>query len=50
VPDAAPVTVAGPARALALLLWGRTPADDPAPTVTGDRAALDAALAGPLTP
>ncbi|WP_431837815.1 maleylpyruvate isomerase N-terminal domain-containing protein [Cellulomonas sp. Y8] len=50
VPDAAPVTVAGPARALALLLWGRTPADDPALTVTGDRAALEAALADPLTP
>ncbi|WP_217614273.1 maleylpyruvate isomerase family mycothiol-dependent enzyme [Cellulomonas sp. GbtcB1] len=50
VPDAAPVTVAGPARALALLLWGRTPAVDPALTVTGDRAALDAALAAPLTP
>ncbi|MET0433309.1 MAG: maleylpyruvate isomerase family mycothiol-dependent enzyme [Cellulomonas sp.] len=50
VPDAAPVTVAGPARALALLLWGRTPADDPALTVTGDRAALHAALAAPLTP
>ncbi|WP_158375494.1 maleylpyruvate isomerase N-terminal domain-containing protein [Cellulosimicrobium cellulans] len=49
-PDGAPVTVAGPARALALLLWGRTPADDPALTVTGDRAALDAARAAPLTP
>lgn len=47
---AAPVTVAGPARALALLLWGRTTPDDPALTATGDRAALLAALARPLTP
>ncbi|WP_346775008.1 hypothetical protein [Cellulomonas sp. IC4_254] len=46
----APVTVAGPARALALLLWGRTTAADPALTVSGDRAALDAALGRPLTP
>ena len=47
---AAPVTVAGPARALALLLWRRTAPDDPALTVTGDRTVLTAALARPLTP
>ncbi|HEY0185881.1 MAG TPA: maleylpyruvate isomerase family mycothiol-dependent enzyme [Cellulomonas sp.] len=46
----APVEVAGPARSLALLLWGRTQVDDPALTVTGDRAVLDAVLARPLTP
>jgi uncharacterized protein (TIGR03083 family) len=44
------VTVAGPARAVALLLWGRTAPQDPALTVSGDRAALASALAGPLTP
>ncbi|MBD3779019.1 MAG: maleylpyruvate isomerase family mycothiol-dependent enzyme [Micrococcales bacterium] len=49
-PSPAPVTLAGPARVLALLLWGRTTADDPALTVGGDRAALDEALARPLTP
>ena len=48
--EGAPVTVAGPARALALLLWGRTTAADPALTVSGDRAALDAALGRALTP
>lgn len=45
-----PVTVEGPARVLALLLWGRTTADDAALTVAGDRGVLDAALARPLTP
>lgn len=50
-PSGAPsVTVAGPARALALLLWGRTAPHDPALTATGDRTALANALAGPLTP
>lgn len=49
-PDAPAVTVAGPARVLALLLWGRATADDPALVVAGDRAALDAALARALTP
>ena len=47
--DAA-VEVRGPASTLALLLWGRAGADDAALTVTGDRAALDDALAAPLTP
>ncbi|WP_019136809.1 maleylpyruvate isomerase family mycothiol-dependent enzyme [Cellulomonas massiliensis] len=42
--------VRGPARALALLVWGRTTPDDEALDVTGDRAALDAALAERLTP
>ncbi len=50
-PGAAPrAGVTGPARTLVLLLWGRTTADDPALTVTGDRAALDAALGRALTP
>lgn len=49
-PAGARVTVAGPARTLALLLWGRTTADDAALGVTGDRTALDEALARPLTP
>jgi uncharacterized protein (TIGR03083 family) len=48
--DAASAEVAGDARTLALLLWGRTGADDPALTVTGPRADLDAALARALTP
>ncbi|KSW28733.1 maleylpyruvate isomerase family mycothiol-dependent enzyme [Cellulomonas sp. B6] len=43
-------TVHGPAERLALLLWGRTTPDDPALGVTGDRAALDAALTGRITP
>lgn len=46
----APVEVSGPARTLALLLWGRTRADAPGLAVTGDRAVLDAALARALTP
>ncbi|UZN01803.1 maleylpyruvate isomerase family mycothiol-dependent enzyme [Cellulomonas sp. S1-8] len=49
-PPSPVVQVAGPAAALALLLWGRTTPDDPALTVTGDRAALEAALAGRITP
>ncbi|UCN16042.1 maleylpyruvate isomerase family mycothiol-dependent enzyme [Cellulomonas iranensis] len=44
------VTVHGPAERLALLLWGRTTPADAALAVTGDRAALDAALAGRITP
>ncbi|MBO0899981.1 maleylpyruvate isomerase family mycothiol-dependent enzyme [Cellulomonas sp. zg-ZUI22] len=48
---AAPLAeVAGPAASLALLLWGRTTLDDPHLAATGDRAALQAALGGPLTP
>ena len=42
--------VAGPAAALALLLWRRVLPQDPALQVTGDRSALDAALALRLTP
>lgn len=44
------VTVHGPASRLALLLWGRTVADDPALTIEGDRATLDATLSVALTP
>lgn len=44
------VTVTGPARALALLAWGRATPDDPAIAVDGDRAALDAVLRFGLTP
>jgi len=48
---AAPVAeVAGPAASLALLLWGRTTADDPHLAVAGDRAAVRATLGGSLTP
>ncbi len=43
-------TVHGPAERLALLLWGRTTPADAALAVTGDGAALDAALAGRITP
>jgi hypothetical protein len=46
----APVTVAGPSRSLALLLWGRVGPDDATLHVTGDRTALDDALSGRLTP
>lgn len=49
--DGEPVAVvAGPARALALLLWRRRELGDPELSVMGDRGALDAALAGRLTP
>lgn len=51
--DAPPEPVAevrGPARTLALLVWGRTTADDETLQVAGDRAALDAALAERITP
>ncbi|HEY0215899.1 MAG TPA: maleylpyruvate isomerase N-terminal domain-containing protein [Cellulomonas sp.] len=43
-------TVHGPARLLALLVWGRLGADHPGLRVTGERAALDEVLAGRLTP
>ncbi|QTE28155.1 maleylpyruvate isomerase family mycothiol-dependent enzyme [Pengzhenrongella sicca] len=39
-----------PASVLALTLWGRSSPDDPRLEVSGDRTALRAALAGPLTP
>jgi uncharacterized protein (TIGR03083 family) len=42
--------VSGPALAVALLLWRRTPLEDPRLSVTGDRAAAAAVLAGPITP
>ncbi len=50
--DARPpaVTVRAPARDLALLVWGRRTPDDTGFAVEGDRAALDDALARPLTP
>lgn len=41
--------VEGPPETLALLLWGRVGADAPDLEVTGDRAALDAALEAGLT-
>ncbi len=44
------VTVRGPARSLALLLWGRLRADDEALAVEGDRELLDDALGRRLTP
>ncbi|MGY1773210.1 maleylpyruvate isomerase family mycothiol-dependent enzyme [Blastococcus sp. SYSU D00813] len=47
----APVAeVTGPEVALALLLWRRTGLDAPGLTVTGDRAAAAAVLAGPVVP
>jgi uncharacterized protein (TIGR03083 family) len=50
-PAGAPVgTVAGPAEALLLLLWRRTPLTDPRLEVHGDSAAVAAALDRPLTP
>ncbi|GAA2719492.1 maleylpyruvate isomerase family mycothiol-dependent enzyme [Cellulomonas aerilata] len=42
--------VTGPAQGLALLLWGRAPADDPSLAVTGDRAVLVDTLSRRLTP
>lgn len=42
--------VEGPASALALLVWGRTTPDDAVLGVTGDREALDDALASRITP
>lgn len=49
-PDEVAVTITGPARSLALLLWGRTTPDDAHLRVDGDRAWLDEALAHQLTP
>ncbi|ADG75108.1 protein of unknown function DUF1503 [Cellulomonas flavigena DSM 20109] len=49
-PAAPVVEVHGPARSLALLLWGRLDAADPTLAVTGDRAALTSALGARLTP
>lgn len=46
----ADVTVTGPARSLALLLWHRVAPDESGVTVSGDRAALDEALAARITP
>jgi len=48
--DRPAVAVHGTARDLALLLWGRSTPDDAGFRVDGDRAALDDALARPLTP
>lgn len=47
---AADVTVTGPAKALALVLWHRTTPDAAGLLVSGDRAALEAALATRITP
>ncbi|WP_460707734.1 maleylpyruvate isomerase family mycothiol-dependent enzyme [Myceligenerans halotolerans] len=47
VPD---VTVTGPSRSLALLLWGRLTPDQASVAVEGDRRDLDAALAEPIVP
>ncbi|MFC8732703.1 maleylpyruvate isomerase N-terminal domain-containing protein [Luteimicrobium sp. NPDC057192] len=50
-PDAAPdVRAAGPAWALAMLVWGRLSPDDDALTVHGDPAALQAVLGSTLVP
>ncbi|MEA5053896.1 MAG: maleylpyruvate isomerase family mycothiol-dependent enzyme [Propionicimonas sp.] len=49
-PAAPAVTVSGPAKTLALLVWGRADSDDPALAIAGDRAGLDAVLAQGLTP
>ena len=42
--------VAGPAEALALLVWGRTVLDDPRLRLSGSRAAAEEILAAALTP
>lgn len=47
VPD---VTVTGPSRSLALLLWGRLTPDEVSIVVQGNRRDLDAALAEPIVP
>ncbi|MCC2313385.1 maleylpyruvate isomerase family mycothiol-dependent enzyme [Cellulomonas xiejunii] len=49
-PTAPVAEVTGPAASLALLLWGRTTADDPHLAVAGDRTAVRATLGGSLTP
>ncbi|GAC1610945.1 MAG: maleylpyruvate isomerase family mycothiol-dependent enzyme [Mycobacteriales bacterium] len=48
--QAATTTVSGPAVALLLLVWGRTTADDPRVTITGDAGLARATLALPLVP
>lgn len=49
-PDGAgSVAVTGPPETLALLLWGRVGADEPGLEISGDRAALDAALEAGLS-
>jgi uncharacterized protein (TIGR03083 family) len=42
--------ISGTAERLLLMLWGRASADDPSIAWSGDRAAGDEVLAGPLTP
>jgi hypothetical protein len=49
-PGAPATTVHAPARELDLLLWRRLSPDDAGATVTGDRDALEAALAEPIVP
>ncbi|HEY0119190.1 MAG TPA: maleylpyruvate isomerase family mycothiol-dependent enzyme [Cellulomonas sp.] len=44
------VTVTGPAKALALVLWHRLTPDEAGVTVTGERAVLDEVLATRITP
>lgn len=44
------IQVRAPASVLALILWGRRSPDDVEVEISGDREALDAALAQPLTP
>jgi uncharacterized protein (TIGR03083 family) len=46
----AEATIAGPAEALLLLLWGRTTIDDPRIRISGDRAAAVEVLSANLTP
>ena len=48
--DGDAVEVRAPASALALLLWGRVPPDDPSLEVVGDRAVLADAVGRRLTP
>ncbi|GHS89243.1 hypothetical protein AGMMS50218_15060 [Actinomycetota bacterium] len=48
--DAVAATVRGPARELALTLWGRVQPTDPRLRVDGDAGALARVLAEPLTP
>ncbi|MGV9412765.1 maleylpyruvate isomerase family mycothiol-dependent enzyme [Nocardia sp. NPDC003693] len=49
-PGASAVELSGPASDLLLALWGRKPAAGPEFTWTGDRAAGERVLAGPLVP
>ncbi len=48
--SAADATLAGPADALLLLLWGRLDLDDPRIRLTGDRTAADRVLSARLVP